>query len=154
MRAILTNPDMMREIMTPQNMQAAMGMMQGGGPGGMGAMGGMPGSMPMPGGAGGAGGAGGMPGGMGGFGGMGGMDPFLMQQMMGGGFGGPGFGGGMGGAGGASAGDSRPPRERYASQLSQIKEMGFTDEETILRMLEECGGNVAIVLDRLFAGSQ
>ena len=56
MRAILTNPDMMREIMTPQNMAAAMGMMQGGGPGGMGAMGGMPGSMPMPGTAGGAGG--------------------------------------------------------------------------------------------------
>ena len=52
MRAILTNPDMMREIMTPQNMAAAMGMMQGGGPGGMGAMGGMPGSMPMPGSAG------------------------------------------------------------------------------------------------------
>ena len=67
MRAILTNPDMMREIMTPQNMAAAMGMMQGGGPGGMGAMGGMPGSMPMPGTAGGVGGAG-----MGGLGGMGG----------------------------------------------------------------------------------
>lgn len=30
--------------------------------------------------------------------------------------------------------------------------MGFSDEETILRMLEETGGNVAIVLDRLFAG--
>lgn len=31
--------------------------------------------------------------------------------------------------------------------------MGFTDEDTILRMLDECGGNVAIVLDRLFSGS-
>jgi hypothetical protein len=55
-------------------------------------------------------------GGMGGMGGFGGMDPFLMQQMMGGGagFGGGGFGG-----------DTRPPRERFADQLQQIKEMGF-----------------------------
>lgn len=30
--------------------------------------------------------------------------------------------------------------------------MGFTDEETILRMLDECGGNVPVVLDRLFSG--
>jgi hypothetical protein len=36
--------------------------------------------------------------------------------------------------------------------LTQIKEMGFNDEESILRMLEECGGSVAIVLDRLFSG--
>jgi|DEB19_MinimDraft_2_1074335.scaffolds.fasta_scaffold22663_3 hypothetical protein len=165
MRAILTNPDMMREIMTPQNMTAAMGMMNQGGPGGMGAMGGMPGSMPMPGAGAGAGagaGMGGMGGpGMGGMGGPGmggmGMDPMMMQymQMQGmGGMGGPGMGGlgspAMGGMGGF---DARPPREKYASQLTQIKEMGFTDEETILRMLEECGGNVAIVMDRLFAGS-
>jgi hypothetical protein len=161
MRAILTNPDMMREIMTPQNMTAAMGMMNQGGPGGMGAMGGMPGSMPMPG-AGAGAGMGGMGGpGMGGMGGPGmggmGMDPMMMQymQMQGmGGMGGPGMGGlgspAMGGLGGF---DARPPREKYASQLTQIKEMGFTDEETILRMLEECGGNVAIVMDRLFAGS-
>lgn len=44
MRAILTNPDMMREIMNPTNLNAAMQMMQGGGMGGMGSMGGMPGS--------------------------------------------------------------------------------------------------------------
>lgn len=50
--------------------------------------------------------------------------------------------GGMGGFGGmggmpsvnASA-DSRPPREKYATELAQIKEMGFNDEETILQML-------------------
>ena len=168
MRAILTNPDMMREIMTPQNMTAAMGMMNQGGPGGMGAMGGMPGSMPMPGAGAGAGaGMGGMGGpGIGGMGGPGmggmGMDPMMMQymQMQGmGGMGGPGMGGmgapGMGSPamGGMGGFDARPPREKYASQLTQIKEMGFTDEETILRMLEECGGNVAIVMDRLFAGS-
>ena len=49
MRAMLTNPEMMRAIMTPENINAAMGMMGPnggmGGPGGMGAMGGQPGSM-------------------------------------------------------------------------------------------------------------
>ena len=55
-----------------------------------------------------------------GMGGMGGMNPLLMQQMMGGG----GFG--------AAPVDSRPPREKYATQLTQIKEMGFIDEEVIL----------------------
>ena len=45
------------------------------------------------------------------------------------------FGGGAnpsGGAGGASAQDDKPPREKYASELQQIKEMGFADEEVIL----------------------
>jgi hypothetical protein len=42
MRAVLTNPDMMRQMMTPENLNAAMSMMGGmGGMGGMGAMGGM-----------------------------------------------------------------------------------------------------------------
>jgi ubiquilin len=55
-----------------------------------------------------------------------------MEAMMGG-------MGGFGGMGGmpsvnASA-DSRPPREKYATELAQIKEMGFNDEETILQML-------------------
>jgi len=52
-------------------MNAAMQMMQNGGPPGMGAMGGMPGSMQMPG--------GGMPpmGGLGGMGGGMGMDPMM-----------------------------------------------------------------------------
>lgn len=51
MRAILSNPDMIRSMMTPENLQAAMSMMGGaggmggfGGMGGMGAMGGQPGS--------------------------------------------------------------------------------------------------------------
>ena len=39
--------------------------------------------------------------------------------------------GGMGAMGGAPA-DTRPPREKYADQLAQIKEMGFNDEDTIL----------------------
>ena len=65
-----------------------------------------------------------------------------MQAMMGGGgmggMGGMGGLGGMGGMGGmgAAPADTRPAREKYASQLTQIKEMGFSDEETILAMLE------------------
>lgn len=49
MRAMLTNPEMMRNIMTPQNMNAAMQMMQNNPGMGMNSMGGMPGSMQMPG---------------------------------------------------------------------------------------------------------
>ena len=42
---------------------------------------------------------------------------------------------GMGGGFNMPPADTRPPREKYASELAQIKEMGFTDEETILGML-------------------
>ena len=41
MRAILTNPDMMRSMMTPENINAAMSLMGPGGAGGMGGFGGM-----------------------------------------------------------------------------------------------------------------
>lgn len=45
MRAMFSNPDMMRNMMTPENIQAAMNMMQGSnGMGGLGAMGGAPGT--------------------------------------------------------------------------------------------------------------
>jgi hypothetical protein len=44
-----------------------------------------------------------------------------------------GGGAGLGGAGaGTSSTDTRPPREKYATELAQIKEMGFNDEELIL----------------------
>ena len=33
---------------------------------------------------------------------------------------------------GAAPADTRPPREKYATQLQQIKDMGFADEESIL----------------------
>jgi len=39
-RALLTNPQMMQQLMTPEYMNAAMQMMQGGGGQGLGAMGG------------------------------------------------------------------------------------------------------------------
>ena len=59
---------------------------------------------------------------------------------------------GMGGGFNMPPADTRPPREKYASELAQIKEMGFTDEETILGMLAQCQGNVNLVIERLFAG--
>jgi len=96
------------------------------------------------------GGAGG--GGMPGMGGMGGMNPAMMQQMMGGGgmpgMGMPGAAGG--GANPAAVADARPSREKYAEQLVQIKEMGFNDEDAILQILEQTGGNVQLALERLF----
>jgi len=52
-----------------------------------------------------------------------------MQAMMGGA---GGAGGVPGAMPGAAAADSRPPREKYADQLKQIKEMGFNDEDAIL----------------------
>jgi hypothetical protein len=30
--------------------------------------------------------------------------------------------------------------------------MGFTDEETVLKILEDCNGNVNIALERMFSG--
>ena len=46
--------------------------------------------------------------------------------------------------------DPRPPREKYASELQQIKEMGFNDDEAILQILESTGGNIQLALERLF----
>ena len=113
-----------------------MQMMQGGGMGGMPGMGGM-GGMP------GAGGAGGMGGSMGG---MGGMNPAMMQQFMN-------MQGGAGGAGGMAGGQAstQAPAERYANELSQLKEMGFTDEAQNLQVLQQCNGNVNMAIERLFA---
>ena len=65
--------------------------------------------------------------------------------------GGPGAGAGAGaGAGGVPA-DARPATERYAEQLNQLKEMGFTDEATNLQVLQQCNGNVNMAIERLFA---
>jgi ubiquilin len=81
-------------------------------------------------------------------------------MMGGGGFGGAG-GFGAGGAGGFGAGaggfggnvassDTRTPREKYATQLEQVKEMGFNDEEVILKILEQTNGSVQLALEVLF----
>lgn len=42
-----------------------------------------------------------------------------------------------------------PPRERFATQLQELKNMGFYDEEENLRVLEACHGNINIAVDRL-----
>lgn len=52
--------------------------------------------------------------------------------------------GGFGGAGGAGAqpADSRPPEERYATQLQTLRDMGFVDGQANLRALLMSGGSV------------
>lgn len=76
-------------------------------------------------------------------------DPSFLQQMLGGagagGFGGLGGLGGMGGfgAGGAAASrDTRPPEERFSSQLEQMQGMGFYDGQANVRALLMAGGSV------------
>ena len=70
--------------------------------------------------------------------------------MMGGGMG-PDMGGaGAVGGGSTAPADTRPLSEKYATQLAQIKEMGFVDEEKVLNMLDQCNGNVNVTLERLF----
>jgi hypothetical protein len=113
---------MMRSMMTPENMQRAMGMM-----GGMGGMGGMP------------------PGMMGGMGGMGGMPPGMFMP--------PGINaGGIPAAqtGGNTAATTVDYKVKYATEISQIKEMGFSDEAKIVQALQQTNGNVALALERLF----
>lgn len=63
-----------------------------------------------------------------------------------------GGGGGFGGMPPAQPADARPLRERYATELAQVKEMGFTDEDTILSFLQQSQGNVQIAIERLFSG--
>ena len=76
----------------------------------------------------------------------------MFQQMMGGQQGGSGndmgnpfnmFGAGAG-AGGqpVEPADTRPPEERYASQLRQLNEMGFYDFDRNIQALRRTGGNV------------
>ncbi|GAA6002239.1 hypothetical protein JCM10207_003141 [Rhodosporidiobolus poonsookiae] len=56
-----------------------------------------------------------------------------LQQMMGG------FGG-MGGGAGAAAGAQQSPEERYANELEQLRNMGFTDASKNVRALLASGG--------------
>lgn len=43
----------------------------------------------------------------------------------------------------------QPPETRYATQLSQLEAMGFTNRELNLRILVETAGNFNAALDRL-----
>ncbi|EGV64829.1 hypothetical protein PSN45_005175 [Yamadazyma tenuis] len=61
----------------------------------------------------------------------------------------------FGGAGGAqppAETDSRPPEERYASQLSQLNDMGFFDFDRNVAALRRSGGNVQGAVEYLLSG--
>ncbi|KAJ9468785.1 Ubiquitin domain-containing protein DSK2 [Diplonema papillatum] len=77
------------------------------------------------------------------------MNPFLMSMMAGGNAGNAGSG--LTGGATPAQTDSRPLRERYAEQLAQMREMGFPNEEANIAMLQQCGGNVSIAIDRLLS---
>ncbi len=81
----------------------------------------------------------------------------MMQQMQSMGMGLPGMGGAPaggfgGGFGGGAAASATPPEELYASQLAQMKDMGFFDEAQNIRVLQQCMGNVSAAIERLLAG--
>lgn len=134
-RAMLQNPEMMRRMMDPNTMQAMMQMQQ--------SMRTLQQAGVLP------------PGGMG----MG-MNPFLGA---GGGFGGAPAGGldfgslfgGVPATGtfAAPAAPQQDPAERYASQLQQLVDMGFSDREANLRALQTTSGNVNAAVERLLGGN-
>ena len=43
------------------------------------------------------------------------------------------------------------PKEKYASQIAQLKEMGFLDESTLIQVLKQTNGNVNMALEILFS---
>lgn len=152
MDMLLQNPAMLQQMMDPANIQAMMqlqSMMGGMGGAGAPAMGGFPGmGGAVPGGGGsapgssvggsglgagmGAGvGAGGMPG----LWGAPGAFPFM----------------GMGGfpPAAAPAQPAQPPAVRFATQLQQLRDMGFYDEAENIQVLEQVHGNVSAAIERL-----
>lgn len=155
-RQMMSNPEMMR------------GMMDMGRGGGFGGAGGAGGAFPAPGGnpttegpdseGSGTSGPGSQgPGSQGpGSGSQAPPNPFA--QMFGGGdpmsmFGGGGspFGGGAPFGGAPAQEDSRPPEERYETQLRQLNDMGFFDFDTNVSALRRSGGNVQGALEFLLS---
>ena len=128
MASMLSNPEFMRTMMNPQVLRSMMQLQQSmGGAGGGGGMPGFPGMAGSPGGAGGAG-----------------MDfASLLGSMQGANLSSP------GGAGGGSAAVNRPPEERYRVQLQSLRDMGFDDDATNIRVLEQNHGNVNRAIDFL-----
>ncbi|MCL7044986.1 hypothetical protein MKW94_002354 [Papaver nudicaule] len=53
------------------------------------------------------------------------------------------------GAGGLAAPSNVPPEQLYATQLSQLQEMGFFDTQENIRALSATGGNVHAAVERL-----
>jgi ubiquilin len=56
------------------------------------------------------------------------------------------------GAGAANA-SNEPPETLYASQLQQLKDMGFFDEAQNIRALQATMGNVSAAIERLLGGA-
>ncbi|CAN3375316.1 hypothetical protein DIURU_002117 [Diutina rugosa] len=70
------------------------------------------------------------------------------------------FPGGLGAFGGMqgfgesqSPADTRPPEERYESQLRQLNDMGFVDFDANIRALQRCGGSVQGAIEQLLSGN-
>lgn len=59
---------------------------------------------------------------------------------------------GFGGAGATSPADSRPPEERYASQLQSLRDMGFTNAQQNVRALLASGGDVQAAVEYILSG--
>ena len=78
----------------------------------------------------------------------------MLQTMNGGGVGGGGFGGGWGTQYPSLAPppDPRPASERFAGQLGQMRDMGFSDDAQSLRALEAVHGNVQMAVERILDG--
>ncbi|KAF9646663.1 hypothetical protein BDM02DRAFT_2982101 [Thelephora ganbajun] len=79
-------------------------------------------------------------------------DPAMMQQLMGA-FGGPGggLGGGLFGAP-ATPADTRPPEERFQTQLQQLNDMGFFNASQNIRALQATGGNLNAAIEYILNG--
>lgn len=44
------------------------------------------------------------------------------------------------------------PAQRFATQLQQLRDMGFTDQERNIQALQQTGGNVNAAVERLLSG--
>ncbi|KAJ8575379.1 hypothetical protein ON010_g3835 [Phytophthora cinnamomi] len=142
MRQMMANPEFLRQAMNPQNLQAMMQMQN--------AMNQLRGAGLMPGleglnlgdaGATGAGAAGSPN--------PAAANPFAMF----GGFPGAGFGGAATGAASTPAAPAGNPEEIYASQLTQLNDMGFSNRDQNIRALQATLGNVHAAVERLLSGS-
>ena len=70
------------------------------------------------------------------------MDPQAMENML----------RGMGLGTPQAPADTRPPEERYADQLRQLNDMGFTDFDRNVTALRRSGGSVQGAIEYLLSG--
>merc|ERR1712003_76943 len=80
------------------------------------------------------------------------LNPDMMQQMMQAMQGGMGNGGLNGGFGSPNPADTRPPEERYATQVQQLENMGFPDKHSNLQALAQSNGDVNQAINFLIGG--